>query len=313
MKGLIAAVPTPVDESLAPVKAAFLEHCTWALAAGCDGLNVLGTTGEANSLGMAQRKQVMSWAAGAIDPERLMVGSGLPSLHDTLELTRLAAGMGYRVALVLPPFYYKPVGNDGLVGWYEALDRALGSVPIEICFYNYPQMTGTPIPVEVVERLAKRHPHRFTGIKDSSGDLDYCRTLAARLPGFKVFPGSETALGESAASGFAGCISATVNITAPLCARLLSEGDTNGLGERITALRAEIAGQPIIPSVKYLVGRRSGDEVWQTVLPPFVPLETASRRVLDAIAASLNAPEQDEDEEAIAADAVRTLLRERDA
>lgn len=313
MKGIVAAVPTPLDEAFAPVKDAFLEHCTWALANGCDGLNVLGTTGEANSLGFSQRKQVMAWAAGAFEPRTLMVGTGLPSLEDTLELTRMASGMGYRIALILPPFYYKPVSNDGLVGWYEVLDRALGDAPIEICFYNFPQMTGVPISVEVVERLAKAHPARFTGIKDSSGDLEYCRTLAKRLPGFAVFPSSETTLSESAASGFAGCISATVNISAPLCARLVSEGDTGGIGQRIAALRTDISRQPLVPSVKYLVGRRTGNDVWTRVLPPFQALTETERRALDGIADGLGSADDDTSGQSIATEAVKTLLRERDA
>lgn len=284
MKGIVAAAPTPVNESGAALKEPFLEHCGWALANGCDALNVLGTTGEANSLGVAQRKQVMAWAAEAFDTDRLMVGTGLPSLDDTLDLTMAAAGMGYSVALVLPPFYYKPVSDDGLVAWYQALDRALGDTPIGIYFYNYPQMTGVPIPVEVVARLAEASPRRFTGIKDSSGDLAYCRALVKRVPGLSVFPSSETALAEASASGFAGCISATVNVSAPLCARLVAGDNAGDLAARIAALRADIAAHPLVPAVKYLVGKRAGDDAWARVLPPFTPLGDAARRTLDEIA-----------------------------
>ncbi|MBX9464378.1 MAG: dihydrodipicolinate synthase family protein [Aquamicrobium sp.] len=284
MKGIVAAVPTPVDENGRALKEAFLEHCGWAMANGCDALNVLGTTGEANSLGVAQRKHVMAWAAEAFDAGKLMVGTGLPALEDTLDLTRSAAEMGYRVALVLPPFYYKPVSDDGLVAWYEALDRALGDTPIQVYFYNFPQMTGVPIPVDVVARLAKANPQRFAGIKDSSGDLAYCRALVKAVPGLKVFPSSETALGEAKEAGFAGCISATVNISAPLCAALVEKGDENGLAARIGKLRSDIASQPLVPAVKYLVGKRSGDAAWLRVLPPFVPLGDASRAALDGIA-----------------------------
>ncbi|MEO2038645.1 MAG: dihydrodipicolinate synthase family protein, partial [Martelella sp.] len=87
MKGIVAAVPTPVDHQGRALKEPFLEHCRWALANGCDGLNILGTTGEANSLGIGARKAVMRWAAEAFDPARLMVGTGLPALADTLDLT----------------------------------------------------------------------------------------------------------------------------------------------------------------------------------------------------------------------------------
>lgn len=287
MKGIVAAVPTPLDAQGAPVKDTFLEHCAWALANGCDALNILGTTGEANSLGLAHRKKVMAWAAEAFDTSRLMVGTGLTSLEDTLDLTRAAADMGYGVALVLPPFYYKPVTEEGLVAWYEALDRALGATPIEIYFYNFPQMTGLKIPADVVERLAKTHPKRFTGIKDSSGDLDYCRELVRRLPDLKVFPSSETALAEGPGAGFAGCISATVNISAPLCARLLQDPADEAVAGRVASIRADIAAHPLVPAVKYLVGQRAAESAWNRVLPPFQQLDDAACGSLDRIAETL--------------------------
>jgi 4-hydroxy-tetrahydrodipicolinate synthase len=285
---IIAAVPTPVNAKGEVQREPFLEHSRWALDNGCDGLNVLGTTGEANSIGIAQRKTVMRWAAEAFDPARLMVGTGLPSLDDTLDLTRAAADLGYPVALVLPPFYYKPASDAGLVAWFSAIDAALGASPIEIYFYNFPQMTGVPIPVGVVETLVKGNPRRFTGIKDSSGDLDYCRELVRRVPGLKVLPSSETVLRNDGASGFAGCISATVNVSAPLCAELVrSTGDVSALATRVAALRAAIAAHPLVPAVKHLVGRRSGDAIWSNVLPPFLPAAGGARQALDDIAASL--------------------------
>ena len=283
MKGIVAAVPTPLDDNGAVLREPFLEHCAWALANGCDALNMLGSTGEANSLSMAARRQVMGWAAEAFDTAQLMVGTGLPALADTIALTRAAADMGYRVALILPPFYYKPVSDDGLVEWYLAIDRALGDSPIEIYFYNYPQLTGLPIPVDVVVRLAEAHPKRFTGIKDSSGNLDYCRKLVKRVPGLNVFPSSETVLAEAEQSGFAGCISATVNISAPLCARLVENRDTDGLAARIAGIRVDIAANPLVPSVKYLVGKRTGNQAWERVMPPFTTVSAAARQALDLI------------------------------
>lgn len=217
MQGIIAAVPTPVDASGAPLREPFLEHCRWALANGCDGLNVLGSTGEANSFSADARRAVMAWAATGLDVGRLMVGTGTPSLAETIALTETADDLGYSVALVLPPYYYKPLSEDGLYLYYRALHEALGARPIRIYFYNYPQLTGLVIPLPVIARLAADFPGRFQGIKDSSGDLPYARAMVTALPGFAVFPSSETSLGEANASGFAGCISATVNASAPLC------------------------------------------------------------------------------------------------
>ena len=199
MYGVVAAVPTPVTGAGDPVRDLFLSHCQWALENGCDGLNILGSTGEANSFSTAARKSVMAWAAEHIDRTRLMVGTGTPSLAETIELTAFADQCGYKVALVLPPYYYKPVSDEGLIAWYSHLHEALGASKIAIYFYNFPQMTGISIPVAVIEELHRRWPERFAGIKDSSGELPYCRELTALLPDLNVFPSSEVALGEAVA------------------------------------------------------------------------------------------------------------------
>ena len=281
MQGVIAAIPTPVDQSGRPQRAAFADHGRWVLANGCDGLNVLGSTGEANSFDHAARVEVMGWASADFGPDRLMVGTGTPSLAETVALTAAADDLGYGVALVLPPYYYTPPSDAGLIAWYQALDAALGARKIRLYFYNYPQMTGFGIPVPVIAALHRARPERFCGIKDSSGDLAYCRTLTGLLPKLRVFPSNEAALAEARQAGFAGCISATANISAPLCRRLWrGEGD---LLPQVVALRQAISAQPLIPSVKHMVARRSGAAIWENVLPPFLPLEAQARAELDRI------------------------------
>lgn len=282
MQGVIAAVPTPINATGVPQKTAFLEHCQWALANGCDGLNILGSTGEANSISNANRKTIMEWAANGLDTSRLMVGTGTPSLDDTIELTKHADDLGYQVALVLPPYYYKPLSDEGLIAWYAALDDALADRGIEIYFYNFPQMTGLGIPIDVISKLVEKSPKRFTGIKDSSGDLDYCRAVLAAAPTFCVFPSSETSLAEADKSGFAGCISATVNITAPLCADVWANRANPSVEvlHKIGEQRTAIANAGLIPAIKQLVGHRSGDVMWQNCIPPFLPSDKAVVREL---------------------------------
>ena len=285
MEGVIAAVPTPVDAAGRPRRAAFLEHGRWALANGCDGLNILGTTGEANSFGTVTRQEIMAWAAEGLDVSRLMVGTGTPALAESIDLTARADALGYRVALVLPPYYYTPPSQEGLIDWYLVLHAALGDRNIALYFYNYPQMTGFPIPIEVIETLHDAHPGRFSGIKDSSGDLDYCRALTARIPGLRVFPSNEAALGEAVTTGFAGCISATANVSAPLCGALWArrEHPDPALIAEVSGLRQAVAAWPLIPAIKHMVGRRMEAADWRHVLPPFRPLAPEARAALDEI------------------------------
>lgn len=283
MQGIIAAVPTPINTDGQPVETAFLKHCRWMFANGCDGLNILGSTGEANSFSTRQRLGVMQMAAQGLERDRLMVGTGTPSLTETIDLTKAADDMGYGVALVLPPYYYTPASDAGLIAWYLALDHALAERDIEIYFYNYPQMTGIPIPLTVIAELAELRPQRFTGIKDSSGDLDYCRSIRDAVPALRVFPSSETSISAAHAAGFAGCISASVNISIAQSVRAWRDraSPDDALMQDIAARRGAVAAHPLIPAVKYMVGRRLGDDLWNNVLPPFMPLDAAARATLD--------------------------------
>jgi 4-hydroxy-tetrahydrodipicolinate synthase len=282
MRGIIAAVPTPINEAGAPIKDLFVEHCQWALANGCDGLNILGSTGEASSLDTTARRTVMGWAAAACPTNQLMVGTGTPSLYDTIALTKHADDLGYGVALILPPYYYTPVSNAGLTRWYMTLHQALGARKIEIYFYNFPQMTGIGIPVEVIADLANQAPSRFTGIKDSSGDLDFCRSVVIANSALCVFPSSETALKNAYADGFSGCISATVNLTAPLCGQVWARRTAPPADTctEIARQRGVIAGTTLIANVKSLIAKRTQDARWRTILPPFLTLPDADAQAL---------------------------------
>jgi 4-hydroxy-tetrahydrodipicolinate synthase len=270
MFGVIAAVPTPINIDGNPILDTFLEHCEWVLQNGCDGVNILGSTGEANSFNSHQRKLVMESASQNLNKQKLMVGTGTPSISETIHLTQIADDLNYQVALVLPPFYYKPITNNGLFLWYQTLHEKLGNRKIKIYFYNFPQMTGLIIPIEVIEQLHNQWPDRFCGIKDSSGDLNYCRTLS-KNKNFKVFPSSEVSISEAQISKFSGCISATVNQTLFLSSKAWAKKDENidHLVSKIKHLREEISKDSLVPSIKFLVSTRTKNKDWNNLLPPF--------------------------------------------
>ena len=282
LSGVIAAVPTPVDERGEPDCDLFLDHARWALANGCDGLNVLGTTGEANSLPAVQRKRVMEAAASALPRDRLMVGTGTPDLPTTVGLSRMAFEAGFAAALVLPPYYYKPVADDGLFAWFEALVARTSGAPIPFYLYNFPQLTGLTFSAELATRLTASFPGRIVGMKDSSGGLDYAARIA-RIDGFDVFPSSETALARARADGYVGCISATVNVNAPVAAQLWANPNNEQALASVTESRGFIASHPLVPAVKHLVARRLDAPAFSRVLPPLLPLTDDQQASLEQI------------------------------
>src|SRR5437879_8248510 len=176
LRGVIAAIATAVDEQGAPDCARSTALARFLLDNGCDGLNVLGTTGEATSFSLAQRERVMlAYKTAGLPMERLMVGTGAAALADAVALTSTAAELGFAGALVLPPFYYKGVPDDGLVAYVGALVAATASRPIPIYLYHFPALSGVPWHVKLIRRLIGEFATRIAGLKDSSGDMPFAR------------------------------------------------------------------------------------------------------------------------------------------
>src|SRR5215468_5408893 len=226
LSGVIAAVATAVDETGAPDAARSVKLARHLLDTGCDGLNVLGTTGEATSFSREQRHAVMNaYRAAGLPTDRLMVGTGAAATADAVALTRHAAELGFAGALVLPPFYYKGVPDDGLAAYVERIVTATAAKPIPIYLYHYPALSGLPWHPKLIRRLIDAFGSRLAGLKDSSGDMPFAREAAAISPAFKVFPSTEAVLLEARAGAFAGCISATANLNADLCQLAWAKGD----------------------------------------------------------------------------------------
>ena len=279
LRGVIAAIATPVGSDGEPDLARATKLARYLLDNGCDGLNVLGTTGEATSFSLAQRQSVMSaYAQAGLPLDRMMVGTGAAAVADAVALTRHAAALGFAGALVLPPFYYKGVPDDGLAAYIGTLVEATAAQPIPIYLYHFPAQSGLPWHPKLVRRLLETFRTRLVGLKDSSGDMAYAREVAAISPAFHVFPSTEAVLIEARGGAFAGCISATANLNADLCQRAWSQGDAAALDSAVT-IRKLFDGRPLVPGVKALLAHIHRDAALARVLPPlaaFSPADNAA-------------------------------------
>lgn len=280
MSGVIAAVATPIDESGAPDLKRATDLAKSLLDNGCDGLNVLGSTGEATSFSVDERKAVMdAYKKNGVPMDRLMVGTGASSVTDAIALTRHAADLGFAGALVLPPFYYKGVTDDGLADYMGALVKATEASKLPIYLYHYPQLTGILWNVPLIERLRKSHPARIVGLKDSSGDMAFARSAAAIGKDFAVFPSTEACLLDARKGEFAGCISATANLNADLCQRAWASGDAAAY-EAAVAIRKLFEGRPLVPGVKTLLAHIRNDPALARVRPPLYAVSSADREAI---------------------------------
>jgi len=290
LHGVIAAIATAVDERGEPDCARSVALARFLLANGCDGLNVLGTTGEATSFSLEQRKRVMSaYREAGLPLDRLMVGTGAASVADAVALTRHAAELGFAGALVLPPFYYKGVPDDGLVAYVDAIIAATSAKPVPVYLYHFPAQSGLPWHIGLIKRLLERHGSRIVGLKDSSGDMSYARAAAAVSSDLHVFPSTEAVLVEARSGVFAGCISATANLNADLCARAWRSGDAGALDAAVN-IRRLFDGKQLVPGVKALLAHIHGDPAWARVQPPLTAFSAADRAALAARHDELRAP-----------------------
>lgn len=277
---------TPFKPDLSVNREAFVAHCRWLLDQGADGLAVFGTTSEANSLSLGERMALLEGLTGAgIPAERLMPGVGCCALPDTVRLCRHALAQGCRAVLMLPPFYYKGVSDDGL---FEAFSRTIeetASGEMKVFLYHIPPVTGIPLSPDLVGRLVNAYPRQIAGIKDSGSDWAHTRGLLEWFPDLAIFAGSERFLLQTLRHGGAGCITASGNIN-PSGIRVVYEqwqrdaADGDAAQERITRLRSVIEQFTLIPALKTVCARHHHDDGWLTVRPPLTALSEVESTAL---------------------------------
>lgn len=278
--GVYAAALTPVDGDLAPDCARLVRHCRWLLDHGCNGLAVLGTTGEANSFSVDERLLILDALAEAgIPGAALLPGTGCCALPDSVRLTRHAVELGVAGVLMLPPFYIKNVSDDGLFASYAEIIERVGNHRLRVYLYHFPQMSATPLSFGLIERLLKAYPDTVAGIKDSSGDLGNMVAMARNFPTLRVFAGTERFLAPVLKAGGAGCITAGANVLSSPTGRLYDlwcakadEVEIDRMQEEVTRLRLMLEGFPMIAAMKAMVARHTGDGAWANVRPPLVKL-----------------------------------------
>ena len=285
--GVLSPVVTPFKSDLSPDSERFVRQCKW-LVANNVGLAVFGTNSEANSLAAGERMELLEKLVEAgVDPARMMPGTGCCALTDSVRLTAHAVKLGCAGALMLPPFYYKGVSDEGLFRNYAEIVERVGDARLQIYLYHIPQVTQVPISLKLIERLLKAYPKNIAGTKDSSGDWNNTKATldAFAKDGFDVFPGSETFLLAGLRNGGKGCISATANVNPAAIHNLYANwqsADADKLQAGLDAVRGVFQKYPMIPAMKYAIAHWSGHAGWATVRPPLVEVNAEQAKALIA-------------------------------
>lgn len=276
--GVLTPVIMPFNSQLEADADRLVRQCRWLLEQNVS-IAVFGTNSEANSLSVGEKIDLLDQLiAAGIDPARLMPGTGLCALTDTVRLTRHTTQLGCGGVLMLPPFYYKGVSDEGLFRSYAEIIERVGSDRLHIYLYHIPPVSQVGISLPLIERLIKAYPDTIVGIKDSSGDWDNTKALlAAGWDDFRVFAGSETFLLQTMREGGAGCISATANVNPAAIYDLYlnwQSPDADELQHKLVILREWVQNFPVIPALKGIVAHYSGEADWLHVRPPLLELST---------------------------------------
>jgi len=287
ISGVLSPVVTPFNADFSIDADRFVRHCQWLLSNGV-GLAVFGTNSEANSLAVGERLELLDRLVdGGTDPSRMMPGTGCCALDDTVRLTAHAVKRGCAGVLMLPPFYYKGVSDEGLFRSFAEVIERVGDERLRIYLYHIPPVSQVPISLALIERLLDRYPKNIAGVKDSSGDWNNTKAMLDRFAprGFDVFAGSESFLLANMRNGGKGCISATANVNPAAIHNLFQQWKSDGadaLQSQLDAIRATFQKFPMIPALKAAVARWGGDPGWARVRPPLVELDANQTATLIA-------------------------------
>ncbi|MEW6687578.1 MAG: dihydrodipicolinate synthase family protein [Pseudomonadota bacterium] len=298
IEGVLAPVITPFRRDLSPDAERFVRHCRWLMKSGCAGLAVFGTNSEANSMAVEEKLELLeALVKGGVPAAALMPGTGHCALSDSVKMTREAVRMGCGGVLMLPPFYYKGVSDEGLFRNFSEVIERVGDERLRLYLYHIPPVSNVPISLDLIERLLSRYPGIVAGAKDSSGDWANTRAMLERFKdrGFDVFPGSEVFLLDGLRAGGKGCITATGNVNpGPIAEvfRNFRSTDADKLQAGITATRKIVQKVPMIPALKAITAHFGNDPEWKRVRPPLVELspEQEKQVITELKAASFSMP-----------------------
>ena len=275
-KAVYSAVLTPFKKDLTIDTKLFISHCEFLLKNNIR-LAPLGTTGEANSISVSEKINLIKTLANSDLPkEKIILGTGNTSFVDAALLTKTAVENKIYSVLLLPPFYYKNVSDEGVYQYYKEIINIVKSKNLRVFLYNIPQVSGVTISIDLINRLKKEFSDLITGIKDSSGNFENTKKYK-EINNFIVYPGSEKFLYEGLHIGCAGCISATtnVNIEAAKLINTFDKTEGESINKKIKSVRDVFEKYPVIAALK--ATKIKEDSNWSNIRPPLVALSDQQR------------------------------------
>ncbi len=284
ISGAYCAVLTPVNNNLSINNNLHLRHCQSLMQKGLDGLTIFGTNGEASSFSINQKIHSIEFLLeNRIDASNLIIGSGAASLEDAMELTNFSAKIGAKASLLIPPFYFKSVTDDGVISYYRNVIEQTGDNNFKFLLYNIPQHSGVTINFNIIENLLKLYPNNVVGLKDSTGNMDNMLKTIKYFNNFAVFCGNGAMALHTTKRGGAGAITGDANITARLLSFIIHNfkrekeiDNFDGLQTLIEKIRNVLTSHEQISLLKAYYSIADNIEEWNNVMPPLKRIDNPS-------------------------------------
>jgi 4-hydroxy-tetrahydrodipicolinate synthase len=275
--GIWPALMTPLAADLSIDHARFAAHARHLLEAGCAGVTPFGTTGEGPSFSVAERRAaVEALIDGGVPADRILVSVSCAAVPDTLALVRHAQDLGAWGVLLMPPFFFKGVSDDGIVESYRQVIEGSADRPLRVVLYHIPQVSAVGLSHEVIAELLRRWPERIVAIKDSACQREWSLGLAqAFMPQIGVPVGNELDLPVLAGRGSRGAVSGLANFMPRSVHRLATEPDagrSQAEHARVERLLTWLGGYALVPALKAVMAAQTGDAGWLRVRAPLAAL-----------------------------------------
>ncbi len=284
INGIYSAALTPINDDLSINKNLYLEHCQYLMKQGHDGLAIFGTTGEANSFSIKEKCDTIDFLlSNNLDSNLLITGTGSSSVEDAIQLTKFAEKNKSRAVLLLPPFYYKNVSDEGIINYFRKIIETVGSSDFHYLLYNIPQTTSVVLNFNIIETLLKLYPNNIVGIKDSSGNIDSMLKTVKYFQDLALFCGHDSLVLKVCKRGGAGAITAGTNIAGRLLSFIINNinkekeiEDFNSYQALLEQIRETITLEEPISVMKAYFSIINKNSDWNKVMPPLKSLDNPS-------------------------------------
>ena len=281
---IYSAALTPINDDLSINKNLYLEHCQYLMKQGHDGLAIFGTTGEANSFSIKEKCDTIDFLlSNNLDSNLLIPGTGSSSVEDAIQLTKFAEKNKSRAVLLLPPFYYKNVSDEGIINYFRKIIETVGSSDFHYLLYNIPQTTSVVLNFNIIETLLKLYPNNIVGIKDSSGNIDSMLKTVKYFQDLALFCGHDSLALKIYKRGGAGAITAGTNIAGRLLSFIINNinkekeiEDFNSYQALLEQIRETITLEEPISVMKAYFSIINKNADWNKVMPPLKSLDNPS-------------------------------------